>query len=463
MQIDQCIELMYEDMPEALRILKQTDPYLVSENSLIMSALSRTLIDDAKSVDLCAQVMDIFKTISANDPQAITKYRIGTQCMRTLDFELHRSQLLLTTKTQKNQVVLVSSCIQILLNLRNLSLAKMIDKNIVGLLLMVLKTFPKLESQVVHFLTHLSTISMAIPYFVLLEPLFTVHALKVLINLSHSAACRAEMLKSGLCAMLVEVDTPESTMLLYQLSTEDQGKSILSYTDMATNLCKKLLLNYSQETAALAINLSLNVTNAESMVPFAIKILHKAISKSDTVLFKLIYNMATHDEIAMKLEHLVPDLICCLSKNMHITTQVIGILSLIEPISLETKQKVIDYIKKTHLQDDEFLVQCVLFMRRTEIDGDLIEMLLDCLSSENEYLVFQAIETLSLHMENTLVRQKLLKSEVFLRELGGDGAYEAKEYAKNCVVMYEEFSDWSTKLKAKCFCEFNAEWLKHIN
>ncbi|XP_053694535.1 kinesin-associated protein 3 isoform X2 [Sabethes cyaneus] len=99
--IDEYIELLYEDLPEKIRgsrlILQLArDPDNLGElekNEAVLSALSRVLREDwRRSLDLSTNIIYIFFCFSTytNFHSVIVNYKIGSLCMDVIDYELRR-------------------------------------------------------------------------------------------------------------------------------------------------------------------------------------------------------------------------------------------------------------------------------------------------------------------------------------------------------------------------------------
>lgn len=99
--IDEYIELLYEDLPEKIkgsRLILQLarDPDNLGElekNEAVLSALSRVLREDwRRSLDLSTNIIYIFFCFSTytNFHSVIVNYKIGSLCMDVIDYELRR-------------------------------------------------------------------------------------------------------------------------------------------------------------------------------------------------------------------------------------------------------------------------------------------------------------------------------------------------------------------------------------
>ncbi|KAI9217077.1 kinesin-associated protein-domain-containing protein [Blastocladiella britannica] len=194
-----------------------------------------------------------------------------------------------------------------------------------------------------------------------------VDVLRLFLNLTHDDEWRAEMMKMGIVARLVDrmraaggdvtACPPEVFLLLYQISCDDRSKAIFTYTDALplvslstftflptlgfeshdyVKQTLELIVNcpidhVPVELMTLAINLAINEHNAEH---FAEKdgikmIVKRAVRTRDYLLLKLLRNMAMHSTLHMMfLEHL-DDLMDLFqhSNSPDVHVEIIGLLA----------------------------------------------------------------------------------------------------------------------------------------
>ncbi|KPP78480.1 kinesin-associated protein 3-like [Scleropages formosus] len=352
--IDDYVELLYEDIPEKVRgstlILQLArNPDNLKEllhNETALGALARVLREDWKqSVELATTIIYIFFCFSSFSQfhGLITHYKIGALCMNIVEHELKRYDLWQDELQKKKKAYILKDhekafkkyqgllvkqeqllrvALYLLLNLAEdpRTELKMRNKNIV---LMLVKTLDRENAEllvlVVSFLKKLSIYlenknDMAeidtIEKLASLVPcehedLLNI-TLRLLLNLSFDTGLRSKMVQVGLLPKLTALLGNESQKqiamcILYHISVDDRFKSMFAYTDCIPQLMKMLFEHGEEpidaELISFCINLAANKRNAQIMCEGnGLKMLMKrSLKLKDPLLMKMIRNISQHD------------------------------------------------------------------------------------------------------------------------------------------------------------------------
>lgn len=357
--IDEYVELLYEDIPEKVRgtalILQLArNPDNLEElhtNETALGALIRVLREDWKrSVELATNIIYIFFCFSSFSQfhGLVAHFKAGALVMGIVEQELKRhglwSEELKKKKKAseenpqmkkdyekslkkyhslvKKQEQLLRVSFYLLLNLAEDTKVeiKMRNKNIVPLLMKTLeRDHHELLILVVSFLKKLSIFvenkhemasNQIIEKMTKLIPcdhedLLNI-SLRLLLNLSFDAELRSKMIKLGLLPKLVMLLGNENhrlvtLCLLYHISMDDKAKSMFTYTDCIPVVIRLILEcptdKVEIELIALAINLACNKRNAQIICEGnGLRLLmRKALKFSDPLLLKMIRNISQHD------------------------------------------------------------------------------------------------------------------------------------------------------------------------
>ncbi|XP_048844398.1 kinesin-associated protein 3-like [Brienomyrus brachyistius] len=318
--IDDYVELLYEDVPEKVRgstlILQLArNPDNLKEllhNETALGALARVLREDWKqSVDLATTIIYIFFCFSSFSQfhGIITHYKIGALCMNIVEHELKRYDLWQDELQRKKkacdddpdnhtlkkehekafkkyqgllvkQEQLLRVALYLLLNLSEdpRTELKMRNKNIVHMLVKTLdRENTDLLVLVVSFLKKLSIylenkndmaeidtvekLSRLVPCDQ--EDLLNV-TLRLLLNLSFDTGLRSKMVQVGLLPKLTDLLVNESQKqiamcILYHISVDDRFKSMFAYTDCIPQLMKMLFEHGEERLDAELISFCINI------------------------------------------------------------------------------------------------------------------------------------------------------------------------------------------------------------
>nr|XP_039269792.1 kinesin-associated protein 3-like isoform X2 [Styela clava] len=319
--IDNYVELLYEDIPEKIRssslLLQLTrNPDNLEEllqNETVLGALARVLREDwKKSVELSTNIIYIYFCFSTFSQfhGVIIHFKIGALCMSILEYELSRHKMWNEELDKKKQQIAnlpksnpavkefektVKKCEAILKKqdqllrvgfylLLNLSEdasveVKMKKRGIVGILVRALETRdnPELLVLVVSFLKKLSIFlenknemrdKNVVKSLVRLIPtsnedLLNV-ALRLLLNLSFDKDIRKQMMESGLIPKLDGIlGNPLHRVaiicILYNLTMDEQARSLFSDTKCIPTLIKFILECKDERADIELVSLGINI------------------------------------------------------------------------------------------------------------------------------------------------------------------------------------------------------------
>ncbi|KJH53168.1 cation diffusion facilitator family transporter [Dictyocaulus viviparus] len=342
-QLDGYVELLYENTAEKSRgaqcilELAKTEANLESlaKNETLIGALARVFREDwKKNFDLATTIIQIFVCFSHYNQfqTTLSHYKIGALCMNAMEYEMKRGDLWaaeIKSLDEKNvrkcrlairkQQNLLSACISLLMNLAhdiNVEL-KMVRRDIVPILLhcLNLRDSAELTLVTVQFLLKLSMFEEnkaaldhgdIIGKLLLLFPITDVELRKttlcLLFNLSFDAKARSKMVAEGLVthvAPLIECDS-KALNLLYQLSVNDDGKAVLTYTDAMQLLMRDLLTGSGNEvTKAILLNACAEKRNAQLVCgqdgQGLALLMETALNSRDLMVAKIVRSIAFHD------------------------------------------------------------------------------------------------------------------------------------------------------------------------
>ncbi|KAL3871441.1 hypothetical protein ACJMK2_039438 [Sinanodonta woodiana] len=336
--IDEYLELLYEDVPEKIRgsafILQLSrNPDNLEElfqNETLVGALSRVLREDwKKSTELATNIIYIFFCFSSFTQfhGVILHFKIGALCMTVADKDNKKlkdeneKSLKKFEGLVKKQEQLLRVAFYLLLNLaEDLKVElKMRNKGMVKMLVQSLeRNNPELLILVVSFLKKLSIfienkVEMAENNIIeKLTPIIPCDhedllniTLRLLLNLSFDTDMRSKMIKFGLLPKLVNLLNNENHQLivlciLYHISMDERSKSMFTYTDCVPMVMKMLLEspeNLPIELVSLCINLAANKRTAQLICEGnGLKMLMKRAFKfKDPLFMKMIRNISQHD------------------------------------------------------------------------------------------------------------------------------------------------------------------------
>ncbi|XP_051926084.1 kinesin-associated protein 3a [Hippocampus zosterae] len=299
--IDEYLELLYEDMQEKIRgatlifqLARNPDNLEeLKQNEMALAALARVLREDWKqSVDLATTIICIFFCFSSFSQfhGLVTHFKIGALCMSIIEHELKRYDLWQDELQRKRkayeefsenpslrkehekslkkyqsllakqeQLLRVSLCLLLNLAEDTHTELKMRNKNIVSMLVKILdRKDEELLLVAVSFLKKLSIFlenkndmaeALAVEKLAPLLPCehedLLSTTLRLLLNLSFDSALRGQMVRAGLVGKLSSLLADEAQRqlamcVLYHISMEDRFKSAFATTDCIPQLMKMI-------------------------------------------------------------------------------------------------------------------------------------------------------------------------------------------------------------------------------
>ncbi|XP_032235565.2 kinesin-associated protein 3 [Nematostella vectensis] len=411
--IDDYIELLYEDIPEKIRgtalilQLSRNPDNLeeLAQNETVLGALSRVMREDwRKSSELTTNIVYMFFCFSSFSQfhTIIIHYKVGAMCMQVMEHEITRykswTEELEKKRTGKNQKdyeksykkflglvkkqeQLLRVIIYLLLNLAEDAKVemKMKNKGVVSMLVQLLeRDNADLLILVVSFLKKLSIfvenkdemaeaniiqkINKLIPNSN--EDLLNI-TLRLLLNLSFDTQLREAAVKCGLVPKLVQLISNEIhsvvvLCILYHISMDDKFKSIFTYTDCVPTVMKLMLESPGEqielELIALCINLAANKRTAQLICegPGLRLLLRRAFKFQDALLLKMIRNISQHDGPTKKqFIDFIGDLANAVRTcpDEEFVVESLGILGNLTIPELEFKQLLVDYGMLSYIKD----------------------------------------------------------------------------------------------------------------
>uniref|UniRef100_A0A3B3TB28 Kinesin-associated protein 3a n=1 Tax=Paramormyrops kingsleyae TaxID=1676925 RepID=A0A3B3TB28_9TELE len=504
--IDDYVELLYEDVPEKVRgstlILQLArNPDNLKEllhNETALGALARVLREDWKqSVDLATTIIYIFFCFSSFSQfhGIITHYKIGALCMNIVEHELKRYDLwqdelqrkkkayILLKEHEKafkkyqgllvKQEQLLRVALYLLLNLSEdpRTELKMRNKNIVHMLVKTLdRENTDLLVLVVSFLKKLSIylenkndmaeidtvekLSRLVPCDQ--EDLLNV-TLRLLLNLSFDTVLRSKMVQVGLLPKLTNLLVNESQKqiamcILYHISVDDRFKSMFAYTDCIPQLMKMLFEHGEErldaELISFCINIAANKRNSQIICEGnGLKMLMKrALKLKDPLLMKMIRNISQHDD--------------------------------------PPKDLFIDYVGDLAAQisgdeDEEFVIECLGTLANLTIpdldwelvlrEYNLVPFLKDHLKpaqQEDDEFVCQIVYVFYQMVFHQATRDVIIKetqAPAYLIDLMHDKNAEIRKVCDNTLDIIAEYDEeWGKKIQSEKFRWYNSQWLEMV-
>ncbi|XP_067452223.1 kinesin-associated protein 3a [Thunnus thynnus] len=323
--IDEYVELLYEDIQEKIRgatlifqLARNPDNLEeLIQNETALGALARVLREDWKqSVDLATTIIYIFFCFSSFSQfhGLVTHFKIGALCMNIIEHELKRYDLWQDELQKKKkayeestenqnlkkeheksfrkyqslltkQEQLLRVCLCLLLNLAEDTRTelKMRNKNIVHMLVKILeRQDEELLLVVVSFLKKLSIFlenkndmaeTLAVEKLARLVPCeheeLLITTSRLLLNLSFDTALRSQMVQAGLVPKLSSLLADEgqrqlSMCILYHISMDDRFKSMFADTDCIPQLMKMVFNCVEEKMDVELIALCINLAANKS-------------------------------------------------------------------------------------------------------------------------------------------------------------------------------------------------------
>ncbi|KAK6618968.1 hypothetical protein RUM44_003349 [Polyplax serrata] len=406
---------------------------------------------------------------------------------------------------------LLHVCVQLLLNLaentkveekmrkRNISemMIKMLDKNSVELLISCMKFLKKLsifkenkddmaESNIVEKLTKM--FSLGNRELILLS-------LKLMYNLSFDSKMRERIVLNGFLSKLVAClgdDNCKEVVLglLYHLSMDDKVKSMFPYTECIPILMHMLLDNkFEKLVVALCINLAINKKNAEIMMEEnrLQKFLERAFKNQDSLLMKMIHNIAMHESLKHGIVEFVGDIAKAVTQcdSEEFVMECVGILGCLTMPELDFNEvfqqfQLVPWIKNALIpgkMEDDMVLEVVILLGTAACDedcamlmckADILVALIELLKAkqEDDEIVLQIVYMFYQIIRHDTTRDYLVMetdAAAYLIDLMQDKNKEIATVCDACLDIISECSDeWKKRIMVDKFRFHNSQWLEMV-
>ncbi|KAE9549849.1 hypothetical protein FO519_006935 [Halicephalobus sp. NKZ332] len=542
-EVESYIEMLYEDSEKtkgtgyllALSTHPENLQFMI-ENEVLMAALTRVFREDSKkNFELATNIAVIFLNISKYKEfqPMISHYKIGTLAMQLIENELKRYEIWKIEaksafeKTKKKwefaiqrQDELICVLLQILMNLADDIKVeiKMIKRGILQILLKCLEhSTINLQTATVTFLWKLSVfvenkefmkngnvVEKLISMFPtsssgLMNALFS-----LLFNLSFDQNLKNKMVSGGLVPFVPPaIETNQTALcLLYQLSTNDDAKAMITFTDALGTLTKMVSNDPGKMVVkAILINAALEKRNAQLICSSDGKgldvLMDQGFSKSDVMLMKICRNIASHEgttqdlfvKFLRKLMKFVIENDNPESKNFGFTVEALGTAAQIQTaewanISLELdliswiKTKLEEANSKTKMISkvpDDFLLQIVILVGSMSANPNsavkilelvpLLSKLIDNRQEDDE-IILQTVYSFYCLLTHPEINQELCNGETFVESLirlMHDPNQQLRNMCDQALQFISESNDhWKKRISEERFRFHNTQWLEMV-
>uniref|UniRef100_A0A0N5AKS1 Kinesin-associated protein 3 n=1 Tax=Syphacia muris TaxID=451379 RepID=A0A0N5AKS1_9BILA len=537
-KVEEYIEMLYEQTPYIVSgtasILQLSNDIVnvksLVENEILIGALARVLKDEwKKSFDVAINIVSIFYNFSlySDFHTVLVQYRIGTLCMQLIDNEIKNwnEKTDCTSASAKSSSIilrkqqdLITVCFNLLLNLaEDLKVEfKMVNRNLLEMLVKVVgerNVFSELLMVVINFLIKLSLfaenqqIMRSVHLVDALAALFPIDdnllrrsVFRLLFNLSFDIATFNQIVTAELVPHITAfINVDECSMnLLYRLSTNDNAKAIIAYTDAVQALMGQLVSGKASDVAkGLLVNIALERRNAHLICASDGSgldlIATAAFSTTDKMLIKVLRNIASHSEslhkFFFKWAHNLLEKAISFGEDERYsgyaldclgTVNIISSLNweeLVESMSLVPWiQKVITSINKETKFPPDFILQVVILCSTMAQHLNVARLLvpfvnnfIDLLSAqqEDDEMVIQVVYLFYVLITHEELSDALTSSGAqigaYLLDLMHDRNLPIRTLCDATLSIFAQRSEeWSQKMDVERFRRHNAQWLEMI-
>ncbi|XP_026469279.1 kinesin-associated protein 3-like [Ctenocephalides felis] len=389
---------------------------------------------------------------------------------------------------------------------------KMRKKNIVGLLvktlernnfelLILIVTFLKKLSIVADNKDDMSELNIIekLPRLLLSSNQDLVHvSLKLLYNLSFDSKLRLKMIRVGFLPKLVSLLSDDKhynivIKILYHLSIDDKVKSMFTYTDCVTLVTDMLLLcmekTVDMDLIALCINLAVNKRNAQLMVENnrLQDLMSRAVRFEDSLIIKLLRNIAMHDTTKHKFVKFIDDItgVLTTSENEDFVVECVGLLGClalpeIDYTILLQNYNLVPWIRTNLIpgkREDDLCLEVVVLLGTAACDeacamllckADILLSLIELLKAkqEDDEIVLQIIFVFYQVLRHESTREYLTKetdAAAYLIDLMHDKNTEIQKVCDSCLdIIAISDEGWASRIKLEKFREHNSQWLNMV-
>ncbi|KAG2428744.1 hypothetical protein HXX76_011447 [Chlamydomonas incerta] len=535
------------------QLFRNTENFeVLLSHETLMQTLSRVLREDGKrSIDLCTNIISVFFSVS-NFTQfhgLIMQNQVGALTMDLIDLEIKRTehraseenispamvaqkaleasqgQVTLSEREKKllaliqKQDRLLYIAFYMLLNLSEdieverkmkkknivVYLVKMLERSNVELLILATTFLKKLSiyKENKETMSSCKIVEKLMKFVPVLNDVLLMSVLRLLHNLSFDHGLRDDMVKHGLIPKAVELMMvprfqPVVLGLLYHISMEDKYKSLFTFTDCLNKMYDMLMrvqadLRNTPELIALAVNLTQNPRNAETMCEgdrFD-KMMRRAFQTCDELMFKVLRNLSQQEGINIKrrfgpyVEQLVtllraPDI------TAELFVEVLGCLANLyipefDFLGLVRKHDLLTFLA-TYAQpgavDDDILLEVVMFVgvlcnegtAPLIVSSGLVTTLFQLMGDkkEDDEFVLQIAFTFHKFLLHDETRASLLTNTqqvvFYLVDLLQDKNKEVRRVADQCLdIIMDTDEEWAVQIRNLKFESFNQEWLDVVS
>lgn len=322
--------------------------------------------------------------------------------------------------------------------------------------------------------------------------------LQLLFNLSFDTQLRERMVRVGCIPKLVSLLSDQRyeiivLKILYHLSMDDRCKSMFTYTDCIPMVMGMLLETSEEEEhmelIALCINLAINKRNAQMMVENNRLqcLMERAFQNQDSLLMKLIRNIAHHEGTKQNFIEFVGDIAQAIVRceNEDFVVECVGVLGNMTIPDLDFSQlmqrfHMIPWLTGVLLpgkHEDDLVLEVVILLGTAATDegcatlfckADVLLSLIELLKAkqEDDEMVLQIIYVFYQVSRHIATRDYLIKeteAPAYLIDLMHDKNSQIRRICSACLEIIAECNkEWSERIKLEKFRWHNSQWLEMV-
>ncbi|XP_049812415.1 kinesin-associated protein 3 isoform X1 [Schistocerca nitens] len=322
--------------------------------------------------------------------------------------------------------------------------------------------------------------------------------LKLLMNLSFDTHLRERMVRVGLIPKIVTLLGEQRhevivLRILYHLSMDDKCKSMFTYTDCIPMVMTMLLESPEDELhlelIALCINLAINKRNAQMMIENnrLQALMSRAFRNQDSLLMKMIRNIAQHEETKQNFVEFVGDIAQAVIQctNEDFVVECVGVLGNMTIPDLDFSQlmqrfNLIPWVSNIMVPgkyEDDLVLEVVVLLGTAAADegcaqilckADILLSLIEMLKAkqEDDEMVLQIIYVFYQILRHIATRDYLIKeteAPAYLIDLMHDKNTQIRKVCGVCLDIIAECNvDWAERIKLEKFRWHNSQWLEMV-
>ncbi|XP_067001099.1 kinesin-associated protein 3 isoform X3 [Anabrus simplex] len=322
--------------------------------------------------------------------------------------------------------------------------------------------------------------------------------LQLLFNLSFDTHLRERMVRVGFIPKVVSLLTDQRyetivLKILYHLSMDDRCKSMFTYTDCIPLVMNMLLQSPEDELhlelIALCINLAINKRNAQMMVENNRLqcLMERAFRNQDSLIMKMIRNIAQHEGTKQNFVEFVGDIAQAIvqCENEDFVVECVGVLGNMTLPDLDFSQlmqrfNMIPWITNILVPgkfEDDLVLEVVVLLGTAAADegcatllckADILISLIELLKAkqEDDEMVLQIIYVFYQISRHVATRDYLIKeteAPAYLIDLMHDKNTQIRKVCNACLEIIAECNkDWAERIKLEKFRWHNSQWLEMV-